>query len=89
MKKTSAVIDDDSLDYEIDLTKGRPNPFARDFYKTRNLRMLAPDLLEIFPDSQSVNEALRTLVRLQTAQPKQKLSARRAAAPKSKKRKVS
>ena len=42
---------------------------------------LAPDLLDVFPDSESVNEALRTLVRITAAMP-QRVSAKTAAAPK-------
>ena len=64
MKRKSHVETDDPLDREIDFSNARPNPFARDYYKSRNLRVLAPDLVEVFPDSESVNEALRTLVRL-------------------------
>ena len=64
MKRKSHAETDDPLDREIDFSNARPNPFAGDYYKSRNLRVLAPDLLEIFPDSESVNEALRTLVRL-------------------------
>ena len=79
--KKKADVDDDPLDREIDFTNARPNPFARDYYKSRNLRVLAPDLLDVFPDSQSVNEALRTLVRLTTQMP-QKVSARRVVAKK-------
>ena len=59
--------DDDPLDREIDFSNARPNPYAVDYYKSRNLRVLAPDLVDIFPDSESVNEALRTLVRLTAA----------------------
>lgn len=55
--------DDDPLDREIDFSNARPNPYASDYHKSRNLRVLAPDLLDDFPDSESVNEALRTLVR--------------------------
>lgn len=89
-RKYATHADDDPLDREIDFTNSMPNPFARDFGRSRNLRVLDPDLLDIFPDSDSVNEALRIIVRAaQTAQPRQKLSARRAAAPKSKKRKAS
>jgi hypothetical protein len=63
----------------------RPNPYASDYYKSRNLRILAPDLLDVFPDSESVNEALRTLVRLTAAAPR-RMSAKTAAAPKSRKK---
>ncbi|HEU4887312.1 MAG TPA: hypothetical protein VFV49_05455 [Thermoanaerobaculia bacterium] len=79
MKRTTAA-DSDPLDREIDFTNARPNPYASDYYKSRNLRVLAPDLLEIFPDSESVNEALRTLVRLTAAAPV-RMSAKTATAP--------
>jgi hypothetical protein len=84
MKKKANAVDDDPLDREIDFSNARPNPFARHYYKSRNLRVLAPDLLDVFPDSESVNEALHTLVRLSGALP-QKISARRAVAPSRKK----
>lgn len=84
MKRKPAA-DSDPLDREIDFTNARPNPYARDYYKSRNLRVLAPDLLEIFPDSESVNEALRTLVRLTAAAPV-RLSAKTAAAPRTRKK---
>ncbi|HYI10291.1 MAG TPA: hypothetical protein VEK57_14620 [Thermoanaerobaculia bacterium] len=78
---------DDPLDREIDFTNARPNPYARDYYKSRNLRVLAPDLLDVFPDSESVNEALRTLVRL-TAEVPRRVSAKTAAVPKPSRKKV-
>jgi len=36
-------------DRQLDFTNARPNPFATDYSKSRNLRVLAPDLLEAFP----------------------------------------
>jgi hypothetical protein len=63
MKKKGEA-SDDPLNQEIAFTNARRNPYAGDYYKSRNLRVLAPDLLDVFPDSESVNEALRTLVRL-------------------------
>lgn len=57
-------------DREIDFSNARTNPYASDYHKSRNLRVLAPDLLDVFPDSESVNEALRTLVRLVSASPR-------------------
>ena len=68
MKRKSASAD--PLDREIDFSNARPNPYARDYYKSRNLRVLAPDLVDVFPDSESVNEALRTLVRVASAAPR-------------------
>lgn len=84
--KRKIAADEDPLDREIDFSNARPNPYARDYYKSRNLRILAPDLLEIFPDSESVNEALRTLVRLTSAAP-QRVSAQQVRAPKAAKKK--
>jgi len=48
----------------------RPNPFARDYGRNRNLRVLAPDLLAVFPNSDAVDEALRVYIRLTSAVPK-------------------
>lgn len=84
-KKSEPIEDDDPLDREIDFSNARPNPYARDYGRNRNLRILAPDLLEVFPDSESVNEALRTLIRVTAAIPN-KISAKTAAAPKTKKK---
>jgi hypothetical protein len=84
-KKNASVEDDDPLDHDIDFSKAIPNPFARDFGRMRNIRVLAPDLLESFPDSHSMNVALRSLVtvarRVVPSEPA-RVSARRASAPK-------
>lgn len=84
MKRKSEA-DDDPLDREIDFSNARPNPYARDYYKSRNLRVLAPDLLDVFPDSESVNEALRTLVRVTASVPR-RVSAKTATVTKSRKK---
>jgi hypothetical protein len=89
-KKNDAIEDDDPLDHEIDFSHARPNPFARDYGRNLNLRILDPDLLKVFPDSDSVNEALHTLVRIAAASSAPvplKRSARTAAAPKPKAKK--
>jgi hypothetical protein len=85
---TKRVVDDDPLDREIDFSNAHPNPFAQHYGSNRNLRILAPDLLTTFPDSESVNEALRTLVRIATASTAVpvKRSASTATAPKAKKK---
>jgi hypothetical protein len=74
--------DDDPLDREIDFSNARRNPFARDYAKFRNVMVIAPDVLKVFPDAESVNEALRTLIRLTAPMPRRKISARRVAAKK-------
>jgi hypothetical protein len=88
MKKNEAVLGDDMLP-EYDFRGGVRGKFARDYGRNRNLRILAPDLLEVFPDSQSVNEALHTLVRVAAASVAVPLkrSARTAVAPKPKTKK--
>jgi len=80
-KKPAFIEDDDPLDQEIVFSNVRPNPFAGRYSRNRNLRVLSPDLLARFPDSDSVDEALREFIRLTSAAPK-KVSARTARAPK-------
>jgi len=83
-KKPASIEDDDPLDHEIDFTNVQPNPFARRYGRNRNLRVLSPDLLDRFPDSDAVDDALRAYIRLTSATPK-KVSARTATAPKKRK----
>jgi len=71
-RKNAPVEDDDPLDREVDFSNAMPNPFARDYGRNRNLRILDPDLLAVFPDSDSVNEALRTLIRVTATTPPKK-----------------
>lgn len=82
-KKTEA--EEDPLDREIDFSDAKPSTLGRDFHKFKNIRV-APDLLAAFPDSQSMNEALRTLVsiaeRTQKPPVREKISARRVSAAK-------
>jgi hypothetical protein len=85
MKKKIGA-EEDPLDREIDFSDAKPSTLGRDFHKFKNIRVLAPDLLAAFPDSQSMNEALRTLVsiaeRTQKPPVREKISARRVAAAK-------
>ena len=60
---TSAERDDETLD-ENDFSNGVRGKYAKDYAAGSNIVVLAPDVARIFPDSQSVNEALRTLVRI-------------------------
>jgi hypothetical protein len=71
-----------------DFRGGVRGKYARDYARSENLRILAPDLLDVFPDSESVNEALRTIVRITSAAIPQKISANTASAPKPKKKKA-
>jgi len=57
-----------------DFRGGVRGKYAQHYSRSENLRVLAPDLLDAFPDSESVNEALRTIVRItsEAAAPKKK-----------------
>jgi hypothetical protein len=64
MKKESRKTEDDGLRAEYDLTKLGPGVRGK-YYKQAtagtNLVLIEPDLAELFPDSDSVNRALRVL----------------------------
>lgn len=49
---------------EYDLTSGVRGKYARRLVRNANVVVLSPDVSEAFPDSKSVNEALRLLMRL-------------------------
>jgi hypothetical protein len=78
---------DDPLDHEIDFSKSRPNPYWLGVVDRRCVRLLAGDLAEAFPDNAAVNEALRTLLRINDVRARKKISADTAVAPKPKKKK--
>ena len=49
---------------DIDFSGGVRGKYAARFAEGTNLVALSPDVAEVFPDSEAVNEALRTLVRI-------------------------
>ena len=49
---------------EYDFSKGVRGKYARRYAEGTNVVVLAPDLARIFPDSESVNRALRLLVEI-------------------------
>ena len=51
----------DTLD-EYDFSKGVRGKYAKRYSEGTNIVALAPDVAEFFPDSESVNAALRALV---------------------------
>ena len=65
MKKANKKEMSDQLRPEYDLSKlkgGVRGKYAKRFQKGTNLVLLSPDVAKYFPDEQSVNAALRSLV---------------------------
>ena len=68
MKKDNPAVmlktdrDPEMLD-EYDFSGGRRGVYAERYAQGTNLVALSPDIAAVFPDSESVNSALRTLVR--------------------------
>jgi hypothetical protein len=55
---------------EYDFSKGVRGKYAKRYAAGSNVVVLSPDIAEIFPDSESVNEALRILVKIARQQSK-------------------
>ncbi len=49
---------------EYDFSKGVRGKYAKRFAKGKNIVVLDPDVADLFPDSKTVNDALRTLIRI-------------------------
>lgn len=85
MKKTSAKPprrsrrDANEIPTEIDFSRAVRNPYAARYATGSNIVVLEPDVAALFPNSASVNEALRSLARAMAAR-KEKRSARRRTA---------
>jgi hypothetical protein len=62
MKKARKTRRDAEMMDEYDFSKGVRGKYAQRYAAGSNVVVLSPDLAEIFPDSQSVNQALHTLV---------------------------
>jgi hypothetical protein len=61
MKKARSERQDDMLP-EYDFSKGVRGKYAKRYAEGSNVVVLSPDMAKVFPTSESVNEALRTLV---------------------------
>ena len=70
MKKTSAkatrrarpeASDPDEIRPDYDWSKATRNPYASRYARGSNIVVLEPDVAALFPNSASVNEALRSL----------------------------
>ena len=55
---------------EYDFSKGVRGKYAKKYAQGSNIIVLDPELAALFPDSRSVNEALRVIARLAKRQSK-------------------
>ena len=55
---------------EYDFSKGVRGKYAKRYAAGTNVVVLLPDAAEVFPDSESVNEALRVLLKIARQQTK-------------------
>jgi hypothetical protein len=81
MKKVAKPLKSAEMRPEYDFSGGVRGKYANRFTAGTNIILLEPDLALVFPDSKSVNEALRTLVRVagKTAKLPRKTDKRRQA----------
>ena len=70
MKKAAKSFRDTDMLDEYDFSKGVRGKYAKRYAAGSNVVILSPDVARIFPDSESVNEALRVFVKI--ARKKQK-----------------
>jgi len=54
---------------EYDFSKGVRGKYAKRYAEGTNIVVLSPDVAEFFPDSQSVNQALRLLIDIAKRKP--------------------
>jgi hypothetical protein len=64
MKKTNTPKHKRAAVPEYDFSKGVRGKYAARYAEGTNVVVLSPDVAEVFPNAQAVNEALRTLVRI-------------------------
>lgn len=56
------VADADTMRAEYDFSRGVRGATVARYRKGNNLVLIDPDVLDVFPDAQSVNDALKALV---------------------------
>jgi hypothetical protein len=62
MKKAAKKSSAPDMRAEYDFSQGVRGKYAKRYAEGTNIVVLAPDVAEFFPDSESVNTALRALV---------------------------
>ena len=64
MKKATKNQSDNDMLEEYDFSKGVRGKYAKRYAEGNNIVILAPDVAAAFPDSHSVNTALRLLIKV-------------------------
>ena len=64
MKKAAKGKRDPELLEEYDFSKGVRGKYAKRYAEGTNVVVLAPDVAALFPDAESVNDALRALAQI-------------------------
>ncbi len=64
MKKAQKKTEDMEMREEYDFSGGIRGKYAKRYAEGTNVIVLDPELTELFPDSKSVNEALKYLAKL-------------------------
>jgi hypothetical protein len=64
MKKKAETQPEPEMVDEYDLSGGVRGKYAERYAAGSNVVVLSPDVAEVFPDSESVNEALRALIKI-------------------------
>lgn len=64
MKKAQKKTEDMEMREEYDFSEGVRGKYAKRYAEGTNVIVLDPELTELFPDSKSVNEALKYLAKL-------------------------
>ena len=59
---------------EYDFTKGKRGKYAAKYARGTNIGRLEPDVAALFPDSKSVNKALRLAAEISKLQTKKKVT---------------
>ena len=70
MNRKANVRPADDMRPEYDFSGGVRGKFYKEYVKGTNVVLLDPDVAEVFPDSQTVNEVLRVLAQLAKRQVK-------------------
>jgi hypothetical protein len=78
-KRKTRSVDADTMRPEYDFSKAVRGVTAARYAQGTNVVLLDPDVAEVLPDTQAVNEALRTFARLARTVPKARIPRKRTA----------